>query len=58
MATTFHDVEAVELEQVVEQVNKGLTLDIVFTPNEARKACTAMDEANEIMFSGELIYPV
>ncbi|KAJ7770912.1 MCM2/3/5 family-domain-containing protein [Mycena maculata] len=58
MSTTFHDIEAVELDQVVEHVNKGLTLATLFTPNEARKACTAMDEANEIMFSGELIYPV
>ncbi|KAJ7462807.1 MCM2/3/5 family-domain-containing protein [Mycena galericulata] len=58
MSTTFHGVEAIELEQVVEHVNKGLTLDTVFTPNEVRRACTVMDEANEIMFSGDLIYSV
>ncbi|KAJ6574636.1 ATP dependent DNA helicase [Mycena capillaripes] len=58
MATTFQDIEAIELDKVVEQVNQGLTIDTLFGTGEAREACTLMDEANEIMFSGGLIYPV
>ncbi|KAF7340033.1 DNA helicase [Mycena venus] len=58
MATTFQDIEAIELDKVVEQVNHGLTIDTLFGTAEAKEACTAMDEANEIMFSGGLIYPV
>lgn len=58
MATTFQDIEAIELSKVVEQVNQGLTVETLFVTSEAREACTVMDEANEIMFSGGLIYPV
>ncbi|KAJ7225940.1 MCM2/3/5 family-domain-containing protein [Mycena pura] len=58
MATTFQDAEAVDLNKAVEEVNKGLTLDELFGTLEAREACKAMDDANEIMFSGDLIYPV
>ncbi|KAJ7693623.1 MCM2/3/5 family-domain-containing protein [Mycena rosella] len=58
MATTFQDIEVIELSKVVEEVNQGLTIDTLFGTGEAREACTAMDEANEIMFSGGLIYPV
>lgn len=58
MATTFQDDEAIQLDKVVEQVNQGLTIDALFGTAEAKEACLAMDEANEIMFSGGLIYPV
>jgi DNA replication licensing factor MCM3 len=58
MATTFQDAEAIQLDKVVEQVNQGLTIDTLFGTTEAKEACLAMDEANEIMFSGGLIYPV
>ncbi|KAJ7655238.1 ATP dependent DNA helicase [Mycena polygramma] len=58
MATTFQDIEAIELDKVVEEVNQGLTIDTLFGTGEAREACTLMDEENEIMFSGGLIYPV
>ncbi|KAF8213542.1 ATP dependent DNA helicase [Mycena galopus ATCC 62051] len=58
MATTFQDVEAIELDEVVEKVNQGLTIDTLFGTAEAKEACKAMDEANEIMLSGGLIYPV
>ncbi|KAJ6626860.1 ATP dependent DNA helicase [Mycena sp. CBHHK59/15] len=58
MATTLQGVEAVELAKVLEEVNKGLTVDTLFGSAEAKEACAIMDEANEVMFSGGLIYPV
>ena len=58
MATAFQDVEAMELSKLVEQVNKGLAVEDLFGTAEAREACTMMDDANEIMFSGGVIYPV
>ncbi|KAJ7071448.1 ATP dependent DNA helicase [Mycena amicta] len=56
--TTLADQEAIALDTVIQEVNKGLNIDALFGTSEAKNACAAMDQANEIMFSGDLIYPV
>ncbi|KAF7310563.1 DNA helicase [Mycena chlorophos] len=58
VATTLANQEAIALATVVEEVNKGLNIDDLFTTSEAKLACAAMDDENKIMFSGDIIYPV
>ncbi|KAJ7630534.1 MCM2/3/5 family-domain-containing protein [Roridomyces roridus] len=58
MATTFESTDEISVDLAIENVNKGLSLDMLFTPNEARQALTAMDGDNEIMYSGDVIYSV
>ncbi|KAF7306557.1 DNA helicase [Mycena indigotica] len=58
LQTTLVGQEAVTLANAVEEVNRGLNVDDLFTTAEARQACAAMDDSNQIMFSAGLIYPV
>ncbi|TIB92621.1 MCM-domain-containing protein [Wallemia mellicola] len=58
LQSTFDGEEAVSVEDAVQEVNKGLGTDALFGSTEAMKVLERMNDENEIMLSGGIIYKI
>lgn len=55
-ATRLQDREEIFLNQLLEFVNEGLPMDQLYGTAEATAACSAMQENDELMISGGIVY--
>ena len=55
-ATRLQDTEEIFLNQLLEFVNEGLPVDQLYGTAEATAACSAMQENDELMISGGIVY--
>ncbi|KAF9452593.1 MCM-domain-containing protein [Macrolepiota fuliginosa MF-IS2] len=55
-ATRLQDAEEIFLDQLLEFINEGLPTDQLYGTTEATEACNAMQENDELMISGGIVY--
>lgn len=55
-ATRLQDTEEIFLAQLLELINEGLPTDQLYGSAEATEACNAMQENDELMISGGIVY--